>query len=53
MKTLVLWDWLDFGIVLKVNVLAYRADYNFAVDIQFAWLNLWIMFWKKKEELTN
>jgi hypothetical protein len=49
MKTSVFWDWYDFGIVLKINVLNGRGDYGFAVDIQFAWLNLWIMFYKKKE----
>jgi hypothetical protein len=46
MKTLVLWDWFDFGIVLKFNKLNRLGDYKFAVDIQIAWFNLWVQFWR-------
>jgi len=47
MKTLVLWDWYDFGVCLKINKQNEVASYKFAIDFQIGWFNLWIQFWKK------
>ena len=43
----VFWDWLDFGFVLKVYAQNNIGNYHFAIDIQIAWLNLWVQCWKK------
>lgn len=43
----IFWDWLDFGLVLKVYKQNNIGRYHFAIDIQIAWLNLWLQCWKK------
>jgi hypothetical protein len=53
MKALLLWDWLDFGIVFKINTLMHHSNYYFAIDIQIGWLNLWVQFWRKKINKLN
>lgn len=39
-KPSVFWDWLDFGITLKINTQIKSSSYYFAVDFQIAWLNI-------------
>jgi len=46
-KPHIIWDWLDFGFVLKVNKQNNIGKYHFAIDIQVLWLNLWIECWLK------
>jgi len=46
-KPHVLWDWFDFGFMLKVNKQNNIGKYHFAIDIQLLWLNLWIECWLK------
>jgi hypothetical protein len=46
-KPSVFWDWLDFGITLKINTQIKSSSYYFAVDFQIAWLNIWVQCWKK------
>jgi hypothetical protein len=53
MKTLVMWDWYDFGIVLKINKLTTPSEYHLALDIQILWLNIWVQFWTKKYHYEN
>lgn len=43
----IFWDWLDFGLVLKVFKQNNIGRYHFAIDIQIAWFNLWLQCWKK------
>jgi len=43
----IFWDWLDFGLVLKVYKQNNIGRYHFVIDIQIAWLNLWLQCWKK------
>lgn len=47
MKTIVFWDWWDFGIMFRVYRSNEIARYEFQLDIQVAWLNLWINCWKR------
>jgi len=47
-KILVMYDWYDFGIVLRINKCSSIGNYHFAIDIQIAWFNIWLQFWKKK-----
>jgi hypothetical protein len=47
MKVNLLWDWTDFGIMLKVFKNSKHGDYYMSIDIQFAWLNIWIETFKK------
>ena len=46
-KPTIFWDWLDFGLVLKVYKQNNIGRYYFAIDIQIAWFNLWLQCWKK------
>lgn len=46
-EPIIFWDWLDFGLVLKVYKQNNISRYHFAIDIQIAWLNLWLQCWKK------
>ena len=46
-KPHVLWDWYDFGFMLKINKQNNIGKYHFAIDIQILWLNLWIQCWQK------
>ena len=43
----VFWDWLDFGLMLKISKQNNIGNYYFAIDIQIAWFNLWLQCWKK------
>jgi len=43
----IFWDWLDFGLVLKVYKQNNIGRYHFAIDVQIAWFNLWLQCWKK------
>ena len=43
----VLWDWYDFGIVFKVYRNSKHANYYISIDIQIAWLDLWLQFIRK------
>ena len=45
----VFWDWLDFGLVLKIYKQNNIGRYHFAIDIQIAWFNLWLQCWKKNK----
>lgn len=45
----IFWDWLDFGLVLRIYKQNNIGRYHFAIDIQIAWFNLWIQCWKKKQ----
>jgi len=42
-----IWDWLDFGLMLKVSRQNNISKYHFAIDIQIAWLNVWVQCWRK------
>lgn len=42
-----IWDWLDFGLMLKVSKQNNISKYHFAIDIQIAWLNVWVQCWRK------
>ena len=46
-KPHLIWDWYDFGLMLKINKQNNIGNYHFAIDIQIAWLNLWIECWQK------
>ena len=46
-KLHLMWHWLDFGIMLRVYSQNNISNYRFAVDIQVAWLNIWLQCWKK------
>jgi len=48
-KPHLMWDWYDFGIVLKISKQNNIGNYHFAIDIQIAWLNLWVQCWKKQK----
>ncbi len=47
MDVSIFWDWMDFGLVLKVYKQNNLGRYYFAIDIQIAWLNIWIQCWQK------
>lgn len=44
MKINFLWDWYDFGIMLRIFKNAKFGKYSISIDFQFAWLNIWIRF---------
>jgi hypothetical protein len=46
-KPTIFWDWLDFGLVLKISKQNNIGNYHFAIDIQIGWFNLWLQCWKK------
>ncbi len=46
-KPHLIWDWYDFGLMLKISKQNNIGSYHFAIDIQIAWLNLWIQCWQK------
>jgi hypothetical protein len=46
-KPYFIWDWYDFGIMLKINKQNNTGNYHFAIDIQIGWLNLWVQCWQK------
>jgi hypothetical protein len=48
MKTNFLWDWYDFGIMLRIFKNSNVADYYVSIDMQLLWLNIWITIFKKK-----
>jgi hypothetical protein len=48
MKVNLLWDWTDFGIMFRVFKNSKHGDYYMSIDIQFAWLNIWIETFKKE-----
>ena len=43
----IFFDWMDFGLMFRVYKLNEIGRYHFAIDIQIAWLNLWLQCWKK------
>jgi hypothetical protein len=47
MKTLILWDWWDFGLVFK---LFKTLDNRLGIDLQIAWFNLFIQIGKSKHK---
>ena len=49
MKTHLIWDWYDFGLMMKISKQNNIGNYYLAIDIQIAWLNLWVQCWKKNE----
>lgn len=49
MRTIVLWDWFDFGIAFKIYINAKHAEHYISIYIQIAWFNLWIQIFKQKE----
>ena len=48
MKVNLMWDWADFGIMLRVFKNSKHGNYHMSIDIQIAWLNIWIGTFKKK-----
>lgn len=48
MKVTFLWDWLDFGAMFRVFKNNRIGDYYVSIDIQVAWLNIWIEIIKRK-----
>jgi hypothetical protein len=46
-----LWDWFDFGIMFRVFKNAKYGEHYISIDIQIAWLNLWIQIFKKEKGL--
>jgi len=48
MKFEVEWDWFDFGIMFIIFRPDPAAEYNMIIDIQFAWLNIWVKCFFKK-----
>ena len=46
-EPIIFWDWLDFGLVLKVYKQNNIGRYHFAIDIQIDWFSLWLQCWKK------
>lgn len=48
MRTMILWDWFDFGIMFRLYKNTKNAQHYMTIDIQIAWLNLWILTFKKK-----
>ena len=53
MKPAILWDWYDFGLVLKISKNIGYSNYYFSVDIQIGWFNLWTEFIKKCDNGTT
>lgn len=47
MRILFLWDWLDFGLVLRIYKNTSFSDYRMSLDIQLGWLNIWITLLRK------
>ena len=48
-KIILIWDWLDFGIMLRIYKTSELSDYKLCLDIQILWINIWMQFFKKKE----
>jgi hypothetical protein len=47
MKSVIFWDWDDFGIALILRRQNSIGQYKFAIDFQIGWFNLWTQFWRK------
>lgn len=52
-KLHVIWDWFDFGLMLRITKNNRISEYYFAIDLQFLWFNLWIQCWRKTKHKTN
>ena len=48
-RILFIWDWLDFGIMLRIYKTSELSDYILCIDIQILWLNIWMQCFKRKE----
>jgi hypothetical protein len=48
-KTLLLWDWFDFGLMLRVFKNAIHTKHKVSIDIQIGWLNIWIQIIRRDE----
>jgi len=44
-----LWDWTDFGIMFRVFRNHKHREYYASIDIQIAWLDIWIEIIKNKQ----
>lgn len=44
----IFWEWDDFGIMLRVFKNTKSSKYLLSLDIQVAWLNVWIQVIKKE-----
>jgi len=42
------WDWLDFGIIIRIYRTTEWSKYAIAFELQILWLNIWIQFWRRK-----
>ena len=42
-----MWDWFDFGLMLRIYKNMKHVNYYMSIDIQIAWLNLWIQVAQK------
>ena len=51
MRTTFLWDWFDFGVMFRVFKNTKHAEHYVSIDIQSAWLNVWIQIFKKEKDL--
>lgn len=49
MKINFLWDWFDFGVMVRVFKNADGREYKVSIDIQIAWLDIWIEIIKNKQ----
>ena len=49
-RILFIWDWLDFGIMLRIYKTSELSDYILCIDIQILWLNIWMQCFKRKEK---
>lgn len=48
MEITFLWDWFDFGFMLRFFKNTKHGNYHMSIDIQFGWLNIWVQLIKKK-----
>lgn len=46
-KPSILFSWTDFALCFRVYKQSQFADYHIGIDVQIAWVNIWLQFVKK------
>jgi hypothetical protein len=47
MKIYLMFDWVDFGVMFRVYKNFGPSKFLFSIDIQIAWLNIWMQLIRK------
>ena len=47
MRIIFLWDCFDFGVMFRIFKNTKHVEHHISIDIQIAWLNMWIQILKK------